>query len=199
MSEAPVAPIPRFVEHKPLTFADHIANVYHLIIKELRSIRADPVMLFLVIYSFTISVNTVATGAVTEATNLSVGIVDEDGSALSRQIAEALRQPTFQPPVQIRASDIDPMMDKNKLLFVVEIPPNFEADVARPAQNWRADQRRCDRRRPGRQWRELCQNRDRQRDPAIPRQARTTRPQRRSIWSCGPLSTRTSRRHGSRR
>ncbi len=129
MSEAPVAPIPRFVEHKPLTFADHIANVYHLIIKELRSIRADPVMLFLVIYSFSISVNTVATGAVTEATNLSVGIVDEDGSALSRQIAEALRQPTFQPPVQIRASDIDPLMDKNKLLFVVEIPPNFEADL----------------------------------------------------------------------
>ena len=73
--------------------------------------------------------NTVATGAVTEATNLSVGIVDEDGSNLSRQIAEGLRLPTFQPPVQITASDIDPMMDQGKLLFVVEIPPNFEADV----------------------------------------------------------------------
>jgi ABC-2 type transport system permease protein len=66
---------------------------------------------------------------VTEATNLSVGVVDEDGSDLSRQIAEALRRPTFQPPVQITASDIDPMMDQGKLLFVVEIPPNFEADV----------------------------------------------------------------------
>ncbi len=129
MSVAPSAPTPRFVEHKPLTFADHLTNVYHLVIKELRSIRADPVMLFLVIYSFSISVNTVATGAVTEATNLSVGIVDEDGSALSRQIAEALKPPTFQSPVQIQASDIDPMMDKGKLLFVVEIPPNFEADV----------------------------------------------------------------------
>ncbi len=127
MSEA--SPAPRLVEHKPLTFVDHLANVYHLVIKELRSIRADPVMLFLVLYSFTISVNTVATGAVTEATNLSVGIVDEDGSALSRQIAEALKPPTFQPPVHIQASDIDPMMDKGKLLFVVEIPPNFEADV----------------------------------------------------------------------
>ena len=129
MSVAPSAPTPRFVEHKPLTFADHLTNVYHLVIKELRSIRADPVMLFLVIYSFSISVNTVATGAVTEATNLSVGIVDEDGSALSRQIAEALKPPTFQSPVQIQASDIDPMMDKGKLLFVVEIPPNFESDV----------------------------------------------------------------------
>jgi ABC-2 type transport system permease protein len=99
------------------------------VIKELRSIRADPVMLILVAYAFTISVNTVASGAVTEATNLSVGVVDEDGSDLSRQIAEALRRPTFQPPVQITASDIDPMMDQGKLLFVVEIPPNFEADV----------------------------------------------------------------------
>ncbi len=120
---------PKLAETKPLTFIDHVKNVYYLVIKELRSIRADPVMLFLVLYSFSISVNTVATGAVTEASNLSVGIVDEDGSALSRQIAESLKMPTFQPPVQITASDIDPMMDQGKLLFVVEIPPNFEADV----------------------------------------------------------------------
>jgi ABC-2 type transport system permease protein len=120
---------PHLADAKPLTFADHVTNIFRLVIKELRSIRADPVMLILVIYAFTISVNTVASGAVTEATNLSVGIVDEDGSGLSRQIAEALRRPTFQPPVHITASDIDPMMDQGKLLFVVEIPPNFEADV----------------------------------------------------------------------
>jgi ABC-2 type transport system permease protein len=129
MSEAPHASAPRLAEGKPLTFVDHVTNIYHLVIKELRSIRADPVMLVLLIYSFSISVNTVATGAVTEATNLSVGIVDEDGSDLSRRIAEGLRRPTFQPPVHITAADIDPMMDQGKLLFVVEIPPNFESDV----------------------------------------------------------------------
>jgi ABC-2 type transport system permease protein len=129
MSEAPHASAPSLAEDKPLTFVDHVTNIYHLVIKELRSIRADPVMLVLLIYSFSISVNTVATGAVTEATNLSVGIVDEDGSDLSRRIAEGLRRPTFQPPVHITAADIDPMMDQGKLLFVVEIPPNFESDV----------------------------------------------------------------------
>src|SRR5260370_30220745 len=108
----PSAPAPRLAEVKPLTFVDHVTNIYHLVIKELRSIRADPVMLVLLIYSFSISVNTVATGAVTEATNLSVGIVDEDGSDLSRRIAEGLRRPTFQPPVHITAADIDPMMDQ---------------------------------------------------------------------------------------
>jgi ABC-2 type transport system permease protein len=122
-------PPPHLAEAKPLRFADHIVNIFRLIIKELRSIRADPTMLILVVYAFSISVNTVATGAVTEATNLSVGIVDEDGSDLSRRIAEGLRLPTFQPAVQIKASDIDPMMDQGKLLFVVEIPPNFESDV----------------------------------------------------------------------
>jgi ABC-2 type transport system permease protein len=122
-------PPPHLAEAKPLTFVDHIVNIFRLVIKELRSIRADPTMLVLVVYAFSISVNTVATGAVTEATNLSVGIVDEDGSDLSRRIAEGLRLPTFQPAVQIKAPDIDPMMDQGKLLFVVEIPPNFESDV----------------------------------------------------------------------
>jgi ABC-2 type transport system permease protein len=115
--------------YKPLTFLDHCSNIFRLVIKELRSIRADPTRLVLLIYAFTISVNTVASGAVTEATNLSVGIVDEDGSDLSRQIASALTPPTFQPAVQITAAQIDEKMDHGDLLFVVEIPPNFEADL----------------------------------------------------------------------
>jgi ABC-2 type transport system permease protein len=114
---------------KKLGLVDHVVNILRLVVKELRSIRADPTMLVLVAYAFTISVNTVATGAVTEATNLSVGIVDEDGSDLSRGIAESLVRPTFQPAVHIRASDVDSMMNKGELLFVVEIPPNFQADI----------------------------------------------------------------------
>jgi ABC-2 type transport system permease protein len=114
---------------KSLTLQEHILNIFRLVIKELRSIRSDPTMLVLVFYAFTISVNTVATGAVTEATHLSVGIVDEDASDLSRQIAAALVPPTFQPAVNINASDIDTKLDHGELLFVVEIPPNFEADI----------------------------------------------------------------------
>jgi len=117
------------VKAAPLTWVDHLANIFKLVVKELRSIRADPTMLALVVYAFTISVNTVATGAVTDATNMSVAIVDEDGSYLSRQIAEALLPPTFQPAVQIRANEIDTKMDHGDFLFVVEIPPNFEADL----------------------------------------------------------------------
>src|SRR5271163_2425300 len=121
--------VPKLAEARTVTLRDHLVNIFRLVIKELRSIRSDPTMLILVVYAFSISVNTVATGAVTEATNLSVGIADEDGSELSRQIAEGLVRPTFQPAVQIRASEIDAKMNKGELLFVVEIPPNFQANI----------------------------------------------------------------------
>src|SRR3974377_1123099 len=129
MSSPAAPPTVKLAEVKPMNLPDHVINILRLVVKELRSIRADPTMLILVAYAFTISVNTVATGAVTEATNLSVGLVDEGAADLSRGIAEGRRLPTFQPAVQIKASDIDPMMDQGKLLFVVEIPPNFESDV----------------------------------------------------------------------
>ncbi len=122
-------PTVKLAEAKTMTLRNHVTNIFRLVIKELRSIRADPTMLVLVAYAFSISVNTVATGAVTEATNLSVGIVDEDASELSRQIAAGLTPPTFQPAMQISAADIDSKMDKGDLLLVVEIPPNFQANV----------------------------------------------------------------------
>jgi ABC-2 type transport system permease protein len=122
-------PVAKLAKARTLTLRDHIFNILRLVVKELRSIRSDPTMLILVAYAFSISVNTVATGAVTEATNLSVGIVDEDGSDLSRGIAEGLVRPTFQPAVHIKASEIDSKMDKGELLFVVEIPSNFQANI----------------------------------------------------------------------
>ncbi len=107
----------------------HLVNIYRLTIKEMRSIRSDPIMLVLVAYTFTFAIYAAATGASTEATNLSVGIVDEDHSDLSRRIADGLTPPTFKPAVEIAATEIDPAMDSQRFLFVIEIPPKFEADT----------------------------------------------------------------------
>ncbi len=107
----------------------HLANVYRLMIKELRGIRSDPIMLLLVAYSFTFAIYAAATGASTEATNLSVGIVDEDHSDLSRRIADGLTPPTFQPAIQITAAEIDSAMNSQRFLFVIEIPPRFQEDI----------------------------------------------------------------------
>ena len=107
----------------------HLVNVYRLAVKELRSIRADPMMLVLVAYTFTIAVYTVATGASTEAKDLTVGVVDEDRSDLSGRLRDALNPPLFKRSVLITANEIDANMDDGRLIFVLEIPPRFQSDL----------------------------------------------------------------------
>jgi ABC-2 type transport system permease protein len=107
----------------------HLANVYRLAVKELRSIRADPMMLVLVAYTFSVAVYTVATGASTEAKDLTVGVVDEDRSDLSRSLVNALNPPLFKSAVLITANEIDANMNDERLIFVLEIPPSFESDL----------------------------------------------------------------------
>lgn len=108
---------------------DHIANVFRLAVKELRSIKADPVLMLLILYSFTYAVYAVATGAKTEVQDLAVAVVDEDRSDLSRRVRDAFLPPLFKPPVEIGADEIDGALDAGRFVFVVVIPPSFAADV----------------------------------------------------------------------
>jgi ABC-2 type transport system permease protein len=107
----------------------HLQNIYRLIIKELRSIRADPMMLVLVGYAFSVAVYTVATGASTEARDLTIGVVDEDQSDLSGRLLGALNPPLIKRSVLISAKEIDSNLDDGRLVFVLEIPPRFEQDL----------------------------------------------------------------------
>lgn len=109
--------------------ATHVQNILRLVVKELRSIRADPVMLILVAYTFSIAVYTVATSVKLEARDLTIGIVDEDRSELSRTLLGAFGPPLFKISRQIGASEIDSEMNSGRLVFVLEIPPNFQADL----------------------------------------------------------------------
>ena len=104
-------------------------NVLWLGIKELRGLRADPILLFLIVYAFSVAVYTVATGVKTEVENASVAIVDEDQSELSERIGLTLFKPYFKPAVEIRADEIDPSMDSGRFVFVIELPPKLEADI----------------------------------------------------------------------
>jgi ABC-2 type transport system permease protein len=106
-----------------------LQNIFRLGIKELRSLQRDPVLAIFVVYSFTFSVYSHAIGVTTEVHNASIAIVDEDRSALSRQIANGFREPYFQKPQLISGYEVDPAMDQGKFMFAVNIPPRFEADV----------------------------------------------------------------------
>ena len=133
----------------------HLANIYRLMIKELRGIRSDPIMLLLVAYSFTFAIYAAATGASTEATNLSVGIVDEDHSDLSRRIADGLTPPTFQPAVQIAATETESAMNSQRFLFVIEISSEIPGGCSLGSAGFRRNRRRRDGVCPGVQWDDL--------------------------------------------
>ena len=106
-----------------------LTNVIRLGLKELSSLRADPVLIVLIVYIFSFAVYSVATGAKLEVLNASVAYVDQDRSALSGRILSAILPPEFNPPVEIAASDVQKVMDRGDYVFVLTIPPHFEADV----------------------------------------------------------------------
>lgn len=105
------------------------ANVYWLGTKELRSVFGDVIMVAFIVWSFSFSISERARGMGEAVHNASVAIVDEDRSALSRSLATALYPPYFQRPVLIDAPDVDRAMDQSRYIFVITIPPHFEADV----------------------------------------------------------------------
>jgi ABC-2 type transport system permease protein len=106
-----------------------LANIIRLGMKELASLARDPVMILLIVYSFSLAVYTVATGVQTEVKYAAVAIVDGDGSALSRRIADAIQPPYFKPPERIDRRDVDIALDNGTVTFVLDLPPRMEADL----------------------------------------------------------------------
>lgn len=130
MLQKPSSPKPAQKQALKQGLLTHVKNVYYLSIKELRSIRADYILLILVAYTFTLAVYTIATGASTNPENLTVGVVDEDHSNLSRQFLDVLnRPPLFKRSVLINANEIDPIMNAGRMIFILEIPPRFEQNL----------------------------------------------------------------------
>lgn len=108
-----------------------LSNVFRLGVKEFASLASDTVLTFFIIYSFSFSVYSEATGITTNVNNAPIAIVDSDRSALSTRIADALLQPYFRRPVLIDRSSENRVLDEGDYAFVLDIPPHFEADVLR--------------------------------------------------------------------
>jgi ABC-2 type transport system permease protein len=106
-----------------------LGNVGRLGVKELWSLRHDPVLLFLVVYAFGFAVYSAAEDAAIDVENAAVAVVDEDGSPLSRRLRDALREPHFREPELVDWSDVDPGMEAGRYTFALVIPARFEADV----------------------------------------------------------------------
>src|SRR5262245_18218475 len=106
-----------------------LKNIWSLGLKELRSFLSDAVLLLFVIYAFTWTVYSQATGTSNEVNNASIAFADEDHSPLSHELMNAFYPPRFQRPVLIPPSEVERPMDRGRFMFVVTVPPSFERDL----------------------------------------------------------------------
>ena len=106
-----------------------LLNILWLGIKEIRSLLSDKVMLLFVVYAFTLSIYSQATGTSNEVNNASIAFADEDNSALSKELFNAFYPPRFQFPELIPTTQVETAMDKGRYMFVVTVPPRFERDL----------------------------------------------------------------------
>ena len=106
-----------------------LLNILWLGLKEIRSLMRDTVMVLFVVYAFTFTIYTQATGTSSEVNNASIAFIDEDGSALSKELFNAFYPPRFKFPRLIGPADSQAEMDRGNLMFVVAIPSMFEHDL----------------------------------------------------------------------
>lgn len=105
------------------------SNILNLGVKELRSLARNPMLLVLIVYSFTLAVYTAATALPETLNKASIAIVDEDRSPLSARIVGAFYPPYFLTPELITPAEMDARMDAGLDTFALDIPPNFQRDV----------------------------------------------------------------------
>ncbi len=106
-----------------------VSHVLHLGIKELRSLARDPMLLVLIVYSFTLAIYTSARAMPETLNKAPIAIVDEDNSPLSARIVAAFYPPSFLAPILITPAEMDARMDAGLDTFALDIPPNFQRDV----------------------------------------------------------------------
>ena len=106
-----------------------IRNIIQLGIKELLGLWRDPLLLVLIVYSFTMSVYTSAKSSPDAISDAAIAIVDEDGSQLSKRVSDAFLPPLFARPNYLRLDEVDEAMDKGRYTFIVIFPPNFQEKV----------------------------------------------------------------------
>ncbi len=103
--------------------------IFRLGVKELWSLARDPILLALIVYTFSASIYVAATARPETLHKVPIAIVDEDASPLAARIAAAFFPPQFAPPPIIDARAADRGLDDGDYTFSLDIPPDFQRDV----------------------------------------------------------------------
>ena len=105
------------------------SKVWRLGIKEWWSLARDPVLLGLIVYTFTLAVYVAATAQPDTLSRAALAIVDEDQSPLSLRIRNAYVPPQFVLPELVDLDQADARLDRGDATFVLVIPAGFQRRV----------------------------------------------------------------------
>lgn len=105
------------------------SNIAHLCRKEWQSLLHDTVMIFFIVFAFSFSLYSQATGTSTDLKRASIGIIDEDRSPLSLRLADSLLPPYFGAVDTITQTEADEGLESAKYSFVLHFPTRMEADL----------------------------------------------------------------------
>ena len=108
---------------------ERLANIFHLGLKELRSLQRDIALVILIIWAFSLGIYSAATSMPESLHHASVAVVDEDRSQLSERLINAFQPPYFRTPERIDLSQMDHGMDSGRYTFTLNIPPQFQQDL----------------------------------------------------------------------
>lgn len=114
----------------------HLLNIYRLGVKELWTLARDPMLLILIVVSFTVMIYNRGSSIPETLHNAPVAYIDDDHSQLSSRIIQAFFPPHFTTPVPVTPAQADAGMDAGNFTFVINIPPNLQRNVlaGRPAE-----------------------------------------------------------------
>lgn len=104
-------------------------NVFQLGVKELRGLARDPMLIVLIVYSFTLAIYAGAKALPETLNRAAIAIVDEDRSPVSSRIELAFTPPYFSEPRLISQYEMDRRMDAGLDTFALNIPPEFQRDL----------------------------------------------------------------------
>ncbi|ONF44462.1 ABC transporter permease [Marinobacter lutaoensis] len=106
-----------------------IASIWHLGVKELRSLWRDKVLLVFVAVAFSLMVYAAGSAGSLELNNAPIAVVDQDQTVLSGRLINAFQPPWFQTPALIGFEQVDELLDKGLYTFALVIPDGFERDI----------------------------------------------------------------------
>ncbi|WUR15144.1 ABC transporter permease [[Empedobacter] haloabium] len=106
-----------------------VKRVLRLGVKELWSLWRDPIMLALIVWTFSVAIWIAATARPDTLTHAALAIVDEDVSQLSLRLRQAFAPPQFNPPALLTHDAIDATLDAGRHTFVLVIPASFQRNV----------------------------------------------------------------------